>query len=389
MASVDFENVTKVYDQSDLIVAVEEIDLNIYDGEFLVLVGPSGCGKSTTLRMVAGLESITDGEIRIGDVVVNNQAPRERDIAMVFQDYALYPHKTVHGNISYGLQLSTNLEEEEINRRVEETAEMMGIEDLLKKKPGALSGGQQQRVATGRAIVREPEVFLFDEPLSNLDAKLRTHMRTELSRIHSELGITTIYVTHDQEEAMTMSDRIAVMNGGELQQVGTPKEVYFEPVNLFVADFIGSPSINLLDVNLKDKTLVHEAFEYKLDDEVLEQVQQFNTTDLVLGIRPENIEVVESGNVPRGKSLSATVDVVETVGSDNFLYTQVGDDDFRIRTSSLINPEIGSELTLAIRVPDLHLFDRYSEDAVFHGTQASQMTTRALNTSEAGRAEGD
>ena len=391
MAHVDFDSVTKVYDdQSNLIVAVEELDLNIRDGEFLVLVGPSGCGKSTTLRMIAGLETVTGGEIRIGDEVVNDRAPRDRDIAMVFQDYALYPHKTVYGNIAYGLQLSTNHDDEEIDRRVHEAVEMMGIEDLLEKKPGALSGGQQQRVATGRAIVREPEVFLFDEPLSNLDAKLRTHMRTELSRIHTELGITTIYVTHDQEEAMTMSDRIAVMNNGELQQVGTPKEVYFEPANLFVADFIGSPSINLVDVALDGDTLVHDAFEYGLNNEALSRIRESGADELVLGVRPEDVDVVQSGDVPADHAVTATVDVLETVGSDNFLYTRVGDREFRVRASSFVEPEVGSQVTLSFGVDDIHLFDRYTEDAVFHGPRRNQPMSEAMSSPGAeGAGTGD
>jgi len=228
--TVQLSNLTKVYDDAQgTEVAVEDVNLDIEEGEFVVLVGPSGCGKSTTLRMIAGLEQATEGEIEISGAIVNEKAPRDRDIAMVFQSYALYPHKTVQGNMAYPLKLSTDLSDEEIERRVKETARMMDIEDLLDKKPSALSGGQQQRVATGRAIVREPSVFLFDEPLSNLDAKLRKHLRTELARLHSELGITSIYVTHDQEEAMTMSDRVVVLNDGQIQQVVTPKEIYFNP----------------------------------------------------------------------------------------------------------------------------------------------------------------
>ncbi len=249
MGQISLNDVTKTFDDGS-IVAVDDLNIEIADGEFLVLVGPSGCGKSTTLRMIAGLESISAGDISIGDVRVNNLEPRERDIAMVFQNYALYPHKSVRENIGFGLRLSTDLSNAEIEERVEDAAEMMGIEDLLDDKPKQLSGGQQQRVALGRAIVREPEAFLFDEPLSNLDAKLRTHMRTEISRIQQELGVTSIYVTHDQAEAMTMGDRIAVLNDGQLQQVGTPNEVYDHPENRFVASFIGSPSMNFVDATV-------------------------------------------------------------------------------------------------------------------------------------------
>ncbi|WP_101297004.1 ABC transporter ATP-binding protein [Halegenticoccus soli] len=370
MARVEFDNVTKVFeDTSGPIVAVEELDLDIPDGEFVVLVGPSGCGKSTTLRMLAGLETITDGEIRLDGERINDRSPKERDIAMVFQSYALYPHKTVRQNMAYGLKLSSDLDDEEIDRRVEEAARMMGIEDLLDKKPGSLSGGQQQRVATGRAIVREPAVFLFDEPLSNLDAKLRKHMRTELSRIHSELGITTIYVTHDQEEAMTMADRIAILDNGELQQVGSPKEVYYRPANVFVADFIGSPSMNFFDVDLQhdgagSPALVGNGFTYEVSDELTELLDA-SETEFVLGVRPENVRIAE--DAPTGKSISATVDVVEVVGSDNFVYLDVSGRECRVRTSSEIEPEEGETVTLTFDESDLHLFDRNSERAAVHG----------------------
>jgi multiple sugar transport system ATP-binding protein len=372
MADINIDGVTKVYDDAQgFEVAVEEMDLHIPDGEFVVFVGPSGCGKSTTLRMLAGLEDITEGELSIGDEVVNNLPPKDRDIAMVFQDYALYPHKTVRGNMAYGLQLSTNLSDEEINRRVEEAAEMMGIQDLLNKKPTALSGGQQQRVATGRAIVREPAVFLFDEPLSNLDAKLRTHMRTELSRLHTELGITSVYVTHDQEEAMTMADRIVVMDDGEIQQVGAPKEIYYRPANLFVADFIGSPSINLFEVQLEDRggqpTLVHGGFEYPISDQVYSRIQETGTDQLTLGIRPENVRVVDPDEYG-GPTISARTDVVETVGSDNYLYLDVGGDECRARVPSTIDPEVDSTVQVAFDETDIHLFDSTTEESIYHGS---------------------
>ena len=372
MARVEYDNVTKVFDDSSgTIVAVEELDLEIEDGEFIVFVGPSGCGKSTTLRMTAGLENITDGELRIGGQVVNDVSPKDRDIAMVFQSYALYPHKTVRGNMAYGLQLSTDLTKEEINNRVEEAAEMMGIEDLLDKKPASLSGGQQQRVATGRAIVREPEVFLFDEPLSNLDAKLRKHMRTELTRIHSELGITTIYVTHDQEEAMTMSDRIAILNNGELQQVGEPKEVYHQPTNLFVADFIGSPSMNFIDVELVEDdqggTLTNgKSFSYSLSEEFVDNLREVSdTTELTFGIRPEDITV--DNDAPEGKGVEARVDVVEVIGSDNFIYLELDGKEFRVRTPSYIEPAQDEIVKMTFDEQAIHLFDRNTEEALVHG----------------------
>ena len=320
MARILFDDVTKIYGDDTL--AVDDFNLETDDGEFLTLVGPSGSGKSTLLRMVAGLEDITGGEIHIGDTVVNNLPPRSRDIAMVFQSYALYPHLTVRENMSFGLKRSTDLPDYEITDRVEEAAAMMGIEPHLDQKPKHLSGGQRQRVATGRAIVRDPGVFLFDEPLSNLDAKLRKHMRTELQRIQQELGRTTIYVTHDQEEAMTMSDRIAILNYGELQQVGPPRKVYNEPENVFVAQFIGSPSMNMFVSKLDASAgrFVGDV-DVSIDGDRAEAIAQNATSDqLLLGIRPEHITVhlteVE-------ESVPATVDIIEPLGSNDLLYFEL------------------------------------------------------------------
>jgi multiple sugar transport system ATP-binding protein len=375
MAHVELDELTKVFEAAGgPLVAVEELDLDIEEGEFVVVVGPSGCGKSTTLRMLAGLETVTDGEIRIAGEVVNDKAPKNRDIAMVFQDYALYPHKTVEENIAYGLRLSTDLSDEEIRKRVEEATDMMGISDLLDKKPGALSGGQQQRVATGRAIVREPEVFLFDEPLSNLDAKLRKHMRTELARIHTELGITTIYVTHDQEEAMTLADRIVVLNDGKLQQVGSPKEVYYRPANLFVADFIGSPSMNFFDVTLETDgeggRLVHDGFTYELSQGFVDALRErTDSTDFVFGIRPENARFGSPAD--EGKTVTGTVDVVEVVGSDNFIYLDIGGEEFRLRTTSEREPDLDSTVEVTFDERDINLFDANTEEAVIHGYEAT------------------
>jgi multiple sugar transport system ATP-binding protein len=384
MGAIDFDSVTKVYDDSSgTVVAVEELDLSVEDGEFLVFVGPSGCGKSTTLRMLAGLETVTDGTIRIDGEAITDKAPKDRDIAMVFQSYALYPHKTVRDNMAYGLKLSTDLTDEEIDRRVTETAEMMGIGDLLDKKPGSLSGGQQQRVATGRAIVREPAVFLFDEPLSNLDAKLRKHMRTELAQIHNELRITTIYVTHDQEEAMTLADRIAVLNGGELQQVGPPKQVYARPANHFVADFIGSPSMNFVDVTLDGQHLrldgPDDDWSYEVSDGLAEIVADAGVTEYILGVRPEDVRLGD--DAPAGKTAEGTVEVVEVVGSDNFIYLESGGQEFRYRAPTEVEPAVGETLTVTFDEDHIHLFDRDSGEAVAHGTSEADGSSRAVSRS--------
>ena len=318
MANLQLNNITKTFTEDDgnEIVAVDDLSLSIEDGEFLVLVGPSGCGKSTTLRMVAGLETITEGTIDLDDRVINDRQPADRDIAMVFQSYALYPHMTVRQNMSFGLEESTTMPDDEIRDQVESTAEMMGIEQLLDRKPGELSGGQQQRVALGRAIVRNPSVFLMDEPLSNLDAKLRSQMRTELQRIQEDLGVTTVYVTHDQTEAMTMGDRIAILNGGELQQVATPLEAYHEPANRFVASFIGEPSMNFFEVELQGDRLTHDHFEYPLSEDVRKDLG--DATHVTLGIRPEDIELVDT--TEGDHDFRTVVDVVEPVGSGNNIY---------------------------------------------------------------------
>ncbi|PSP42284.1 sugar ABC transporter ATP-binding protein [Halobacteriales archaeon QH_6_64_20] len=389
MARLELDGLTKVFEgDSGPIVAVEELDLDINDGEFVVVVGPSGCGKSTTLRTVAGLESATDGEMRIGGEVINNKAPRDRDIAMVFQSYALYPHKTVAENMGYGLHLSTDHTDEEIEKRVEEAATMMGIEDLLDKKPGSLSGGQQQRVATGRAIVREPSVFLFDEPLSNLDAKLRKHMRTELARLHTELNITTMYVTHDQEEAMTMADRIVVLNDGRLQQAGTPKQVYYEPVNLFVADFIGSPSMNIFDVTLRRDSdggaeLVNESFTYAISERVTNNFDAADGDEFILGIRPESLHPADE-TTPVKKTVRGRVDVVEVVGSDNFIYLDIDGKECRVRTRSAVEPEIDTTFDFTFEEEDIHLFDADTEEALAHGTKSPEPADQGVEEAAVG-----
>src|SRR5436190_16751340 len=321
MAAVAFEKVSKVY--PDGTHAVSGLDLAIPDQEFMVLVGPSGCGKTTALRMVAGLEEISEGLLKIGDRVVNYVPSRDRDIAMVFQSYALYPHLSVYENIAFGLRLK-KIPKQEVNRRVNDAAHVLGLEPFLKRKPRALSGGQRQRVAMGRAIVREPQAFLMDEPLSNLDAKLRVQMRAEISRLQHDLGVTTIYVTHDQIEAMTMGDRVAVMRKGELQQVAEPQELYDRPVNLFAGGFIGSPAMNMVDAELRrdDGKLVAVAGDHRgvLDDETLTAkpvLAEYEGRRLVLGIRPEDLEdAALVSDVPPERRLRGVVKLREALGSE-------------------------------------------------------------------------
>jgi multiple sugar transport system ATP-binding protein len=327
MASVTFEHVTKVFD--DRVRAVSDLSLEIRDGEFMVLVGPSGCGKTTALRMVAGLEDVSEGEIRIGDTVVNDVDPRWRDVAMVFQNYALYPHMTVFDNISFGLK-ARQVSKREIRQRVEEIGRVLGLRDLLDRKPRQLSGGQRQRVAMGRAIVRDPSVFLMDEPLSNLDARLRVQMRAEVARIQHELGATTIYVTHDQVEAMTMGDRIAVMRSGSLQQTGEPEDVYRRPVNLFVASFIGSPPMNLVQARLDSRNCELVALvgaqELVVPAEVAGErsaLAHYAGRAIGLGIRPEHVrEPGLSGEAPSSR-LRGQVKATEALGSEVLVHLAV------------------------------------------------------------------
>jgi multiple sugar transport system ATP-binding protein len=329
VAEIRLEQLTKVY--PDGTRAVNELDMEIGDGEFVVLVGPSGCGKTTALRMVAGLEPITSGAVRIGGRVVNNLPPKNRDVAMVFQNYALYPHMSAYKNMAFGLKLR-KLEKREIDRRVNDAARILGLEGVLKKRPRTLSGGQRQRVAMGRAIVREPQAFLMDEPLSNLDAKLRVEMRAEIARIQRDLEVTTIYVTHDQTEALTLGDRVAVMRDGVLQQFDLPQRLYDEPVNLFVGEFIGSPAMNLVGADLVASNGRLEATfgENRLvvDDAILAArpaLQRFEGERVILGIRPEDLEdAAASDGAPDDRRISATVDIREDMGSEVFIHFGVG-----------------------------------------------------------------
>ena len=323
MAKVVLKNLTKKFDE---VIAVNNMNNTIEDREFAVLVGPSGCGKTTTLRMVAGLEEVTEGEIYIGDRLVNGVAPKDRDIAMVFQNYALYPHFNVYDNMAFGLKLRRT-PKAEIERRVMEAAKILKIEDLLKRKPKQLSGGQRQRVALGRAIVRDPKVFLMDEPLSNLDAKLRVQMRTEIAKLHERLKATIIYVTHDQTEAMTMADKIIILKDGIVQQTGKPQEVYDYPANMFVAGFIGSPAMNFLDVTITDRlTFKSNVFELGSTDRVKEVIKSNNLVgkEVVIGIRPEDLEDTNFvQNATKDSTINANVEVTEPMGSEIYLYVDI------------------------------------------------------------------
>jgi multiple sugar transport system ATP-binding protein len=318
MAAIALENVSKVY--ADGTRAVSDLDLAIQDGELMVFVGPSGCGKTSALRMIAGLEEITDGTIRIGDELVNDLPPKDRDVAMIFQNYALYPHMNSYDNMAFALKMR-GIAKPEIDRRVRDAARVLGLEDVLTKKPRTLSGGQRQRVAMGRAIVREPQAFLMDEPLSNLDAKLRVQMRAEIARIQRALSVTTIYVTHDQSEAMTLGDRVAVMRKGELQQLDTPQSLYRTPVNLFVAEFIGSPAMNLVEARIDGGKVRFGAHTLPLDGRG--SVAAYEGRKVALGIRPEDLEDAELSEAPPDSRLPVTVDLREDMGAEIFLHFSV------------------------------------------------------------------
>jgi multiple sugar transport system ATP-binding protein len=368
MATVTYDHVTKRF---DTVVAVDDFNLEIPDKEFLVLVGPSGCGKSTALRLLAGLEEITEGKIYIGERLVNNVAAKDRDIAMVFQSYALYPHMSVHDNMAFGLSLRKT-PKEEIQRRVQGAAQILGIEDLLKRKPRQLSGGQRQRVALGRAIVRDPAVFLLDEPLSNLDAKLRVQTRAELSKLHQRLGTTFIYVTHDQVEAMTMATRIAVMKDGVLQQVGAPQELYDRPDNVFVAGFIGSPAMNFFKATLKGQReemyLDIDGFRVPVPASRLKDLLPYLGKEVIFGMRPENICDPECQPPSTDAApVTAMVDVTEVMGSEVFLHLVADGKPFMARVDPRTRARPGQEIQVEFDMARMHVFDAETEQAIARG----------------------
>ena len=367
MAKVTVQNIYKIYpgDKGRDVTAVTDVSLEIQDKEFVVLVGPSGCGKSTTLRMIAGLEEISKGDIYIGDRRVNDVPPKDRDIAMVFQNYALYPHMSVYDNMAFGLKLR-KYPRAEIKKRVMDAAGILGIEELLERRPKALSGGQRQRVAVGRAIVRQPKVFLFDEPLSNLDAKMRVQMRTEITKLHQRLQATMIYVTHDQIEAMTMGDRIVVMNNGVVQQTDTPLKLYNEPANLFVAGFLGSPPMNFINGTLKQERDVFVfseiqggSIQVRLPAQAHPGAADLLDRPVLFGIRPEDIELAQfSGSEAATGSFPAIVDIVEPMGAETNLYLQTGAHTVVCRSQrALDHREAGHRLQFEMSLNKAHLFD--------------------------------
>jgi len=367
MTRLELDSVTKVFGDpgGEGIVAVDDLSLGVSDGEFLVLLGPSGCGKTTTLRVIGGLEDLTEGEVLFDGTVVNEVKTRNRDVAMVFQDFALYPHMSVRRNLRFGLEREENdLSEAEMDERVEETAEMLEIEELLESRPAELSGGQKQRVALGRAIIRDPRLFLFDAPLANLDANLRKAMRTEIEELQTRVGITSVYVTHNQEEAMTLADRIAVMNGGELQQVGTPSETFNEPANTFVAEFIGSPSINLFEASISH---TGEAYELGLDgvsfdiptDSVPEPIEEDH---VVVGIRPQDI--FRTGGNSDGPSFETEVKLVEPLGTEAVIHTETPIGELQATTDQFRDLGRGQSIPLGVDPRNVYLFSETSGELI-------------------------
>ena len=344
MSFLELQNITKVYPNGTK--AVNETSLNIEKGEFVVFVGPSGCGKSTLLRMIAGLEDITAGEIALDGTIINKIDPSERDVAMVFQNYALYPHMTVYNNMAYGLK-NRGISKQEIEDKVNEVAKLLEIDQYLSRKPSMLSGGQRQRVAMGRAIVRNPKIFLFDEPLSNLDAKLRNQMRLEIKKLQRQMGVTSIFVTHDQTEAMTLGDRIVVINNGIVEQVGTPKDIYSKPNTKFVAEFIGSPQMNIFNCKIDNGIAKIENNSINLDKSI-------NVDDASIGIRPDDIQISDSG------SISCKANLVEYLGSDMIIYSSIGDQEFSCKLSSKIDVKAGDEFKFDIQPSLVHVFDNSS-----------------------------
>ncbi|WP_027398892.1 ABC transporter ATP-binding protein [Anaerovorax odorimutans] len=362
MSEIIIKNLKKIY--SGNVTAVHDFNLEIADKEFIVLVGPSGCGKSTTLRMIAGLEEISAGEVYIGDKLVNDAAPKDRDIAMVFQNYALYPHMTVFKNMAFGLTLR-KLPKKEIKQKVEDAAKILGIEHLLDRKPKALSGGQRQRVALGRAMVREPAVFLLDEPLSNLDAKLRNQMRTEILKLHKDLETTFIYVTHDQTEAMTMSDRMVVMKDGYIQQIGTPQELYNSPCNVFVAGFIGTPQMNFFNgkiIKTGDKYGTEFSGHYiEFAENRKEKLAQYEGGEVILGIRPEDILVRKAAD---SESIKMKLELVEHLGSEMYLHCALSESKFIVKTPAIESCRADNFIDLTFDSNKIHIFDKKTERTI-------------------------
>lgn len=370
MAGIVLKDIKKVYPGD--VVAVHECNLEIADKEFIILVGPSGCGKSTTLRMIAGLEEISGGDLIIGNKRMNDVAPKDRDIAMVFQNYALYPHMTVYDNMAFGLALR-KVPKKEIDRSVREAAEALNLTEYLNRKPKALSGGQRQRVALGRAMVRNPSVFLLDEPLSNLDAKLRTQMRTVISKLHKKLGTTFVYVTHDQTEAMTMGDRIVVMKDGFIQQVDTPQHLYDQPCNLFVAGFIGSPQMNFMDATISEKNgayyldFLGYSMEIPSEKGGNQVFASYVGKDLVVGLRPEDFHTEDRFLEATMKAtIQANIDLVEPMGAEIFVYLECKGTRIMTRTHARFNGKIGECISIAIDMNKIHLFDKQTQEAICH-----------------------
>lgn len=365
MATINLKDICKVYEGN--VLAVKNVSLEIKDKEFMVLVGPSGCGKSTCLRMIAGLEDISSGTISIGDKVVNDIVPKDRDIAMVFQNYALYPHMTVYDNMSFALKIK-RLPKAEIDRRVNEAAKILGLEEYLQRRPKQMSGGQRQRVAVGRAIVRDPKAFLFDEPLSNLDAKMRVQMRSEIIKLHQKLNSTMVYVTHDQTEAMTMGDRICVMKDGVIQQVDTPIEIYDHPANRFVASFIGTPPMNFIEgeINKVDGKLcfVSEGFKFTIPQDKLAKLESYEGKKIVFGIRPEDLGNKDAQGMADLSVLTAEVDIVEPMGSETYVYLQVGESNIISRVESHINVKFGEQCSFKVLPDKVHFFDFETENVI-------------------------
>jgi multiple sugar transport system ATP-binding protein len=362
MASIKFENVIKSYGDVNII---KGLDLDIRDQEFMVLVGPSGCGKSTTLRMIAGLEDISDGSLYIGDRVVNNVHPKDRDVAMVFQSYALYPHMTVYENIAFGLRLR-KMAKEEIDQLVTEAAETLGLAHLLDRKPKALSGGQRQRVALGRAIVRKPSVFLFDEPLSNLDAELRVQMRAEIANLQKRLGITSVYVTHDQTEAMTMGDRIAVLHDGELRQVGSPLDLYDTPANVFVAQFIGTPNMNIVKMKVSEDggKLVHSAVQIDTPEAWKDGVATCKGKEVFVGFRPEHVREETESEWTNTATINGKVTIIETLGHEVVVHFLIEGETKPMIAKMDVHrtPRVGDTVTLHINTDKLHIFNGETQE---------------------------